>query len=64
MTEPSKKIMKAFYKDFVETTSQKISVANVLRELISIFDDEGYAGDEPCCCVFRDIIDIIEELEK
>ena len=34
-----------------------------LRKLNDIFDEEGYGGDEPCCCVFRDIVDIIDELE-
>ena len=34
-----------------------------LRKLNDIFDEEGYSGHEPCCCVFRDIVDIINELE-
>ena len=32
-----------------------------LRELNKQFDDWG--GDEPSCCVFREIVDIIKELE-
>ena len=38
-------------------------IASALRKLNDIFDEEGYGGDEPCCCVFRDIVDIIDELE-
>ena len=36
-------------------------IAAALRELNKHFDDWG--GDEPSCCVFRDINDIIDELE-
>jgi len=38
-------------------------IAAALRKLNDVFDEEGYGGDEPCCCVFRDIVDIIDELE-
>ena len=38
-------------------------IATALRKLNDVFDEEGYGGDEPCCCVFRDIVDIIDELE-
>ena len=38
-------------------------IAAALRKLNDVFDEEGYGGDEPCCCVFRDINDIIDEVE-
>ena len=38
-------------------------IAAALRKLNDVFDEEGWSGDEPCCCVFRDINDIIDELE-
>ena len=36
-------------------------IAAALRELNKHFDDWG--GDEPSCCVFRDINDIADEVE-
>ncbi len=67
MTTRAQKIMEAFHKDETwdkEPLPDKIVVANVLRKLNDIFDEEGYEGDEPSCCVFRDIFYIIEELES
>ena len=40
----------------------KPTVITALRELNKHFDDWG--GDEPSCCVFKEIVDIIKELEK
>ena len=40
----------------------KDGVVAALRELNNQFDDWG--GDEPSCCVFRELVSIIEELEN
>jgi hypothetical protein len=69
MSERALKVMDAFYSTFADKRQdfiiQKLNndaVANVLRELNNQFDDWG--GDEFSCCVFRELVDIIEELEK
>jgi hypothetical protein len=40
---------------------RKKLIAFILRELNKQFDDWG--GDEPSCCAFREIVDIINEVE-
>ena len=40
----------------------KDGVVAAIRELTKQFDDWG--GDEPSCCVFRELVSIIEELEN
>lgn len=40
---------------------RKKLIAFILRELNKQFDDWG--GDEPSCCVFREIVDFIDEIE-
>jgi hypothetical protein len=69
MTERAQKVMEAFYftfanerQDFIIQKLNNDAVANALRELINQFDDWG--GDEPSCCVFNELVSIIDELEK
>ena len=52
-------IMEAYYN--IDTTEEDGIVA-LLRVLVNQFNDWG--GDEPSCCVFREIVDIIDELEQ
>jgi predicted fused transcriptional regulator/phosphomethylpyrimidine kinase len=65
MTERAEKIVNATMELTLRPKSkdrQKV-IAAAFRKLNDVFDEEGYGGDEPCCCVFRDIVDIIDELE-
>lgn len=61
--------MEAFYstfanerQDFIIQKLNNDAVANAVRELINQFDDWG--GDEPSCCVFRELVGIIDELKN
>jgi hypothetical protein len=57
MTERAKRIMEAY-----ETSYTESGLVAALRELINQFDDWG--GDEPSCCVFSELVSIIDELEN
>lgn len=61
MTDP-KEMAQAILNASMSSRGGKFCVIATLRELINQFDDWG--GDEPSCCVFSELTDIIEELEK
>jgi len=61
MTDP-KEMAQAILDASMSSRGGKFRVIATLRELNKQFDDWG--GDEPSCCVFRELVDIIEELEK
>jgi hypothetical protein len=61
MTERAQRIIKAYQTDDTYDFP-KDGVVSAIRELLNQFDEWG--GDEPSCCVFRELVDIIDELEK
>ena len=61
MTERAQRIMKAYQVDDTYDFP-KDGVVSAIRELLNQFYEWG--GDEPSCCVFRELVDIIDELEK
>ena len=61
MTDRAKRIMDAYEAEDTYNFP-KDGVVAAIRELNKQFDDWG--GDEPSCCVFRELVDIIEELEN
>ena len=61
MTERAQRIMRAYQIDDTYDFP-KNGVVSTIRELLNQFDEWG--GDEPSCCVFRELVDIIDELEK
>ena len=61
MTERAQRIMKAYEAEDTYNFP-KDGVVSAIRELLNQFDEWG--GDEPSCCVFRELVDIIDELEK
>ena len=65
MKQRAQQIWKAFCGELTQepTDDMKEALATVLRMLNSDFDDWNWDGDEPCCCVFRELIDLADELE-
>jgi hypothetical protein len=61
MTDRAKRIMDAYEAEDTYNFP-KDGVVAVIRELNNQFGDWG--GDEFSCCVFRELLDIIDELEK
>jgi hypothetical protein len=62
MTDRAKRIMDAYEAEDTYNFP-KDGVVAVIRELNNQFGDY-WGGDEPSCCVFRELVDIIDELEK
>ena len=58
MTDRAKRIMDAYEAEDTYNFP-KDGVVAVLRELNNQFDDWG--GDEPSCCVFKELVSIIED---
>ena len=63
LSPKAKAIMDVFDNEYYHKAKlRQVAIAATLRELVNQFDDWG--GDEPSCCVFREIADIIDELEN
>ena len=65
MTTRAQAIWKAFCGELTQepTDDMREALATALRMLNSDFDDWNWGGDEPSCCVFRELIELADELE-
>ena len=66
MTTRAQQVWEAFCGELTQepTDDMKEALATVLRMLNSDFDNWNWSGDEPSCCVFREIIELADELEE
>lgn len=68
-TERAQKIWEAFCGELIDngvkdSEDVKQALATSLRMLNSDFDGWNWGGDEPSCCVFRELVDLANELEE
>lgn len=66
MTKRAQKIWEAFKNELTQpaTDDMRKALATVLSMLNSDFDDWEWSGDEPSCCVLRELFDIADALDK
>ena len=66
MTERAQKIWEAFCGELTQepTDDMREALATVLSMLNSDFDGWDWSGDEPSCCVLRELFDIADELDR
>lgn len=65
-TERAQKIWEAFCGELAQkpTDDMREALATTLRMLNSDFDGWNWGGDEPSCCVLRELFDIADALDK
>lgn len=64
-TERAQKIWEAFCGELTQpaTDDMREALATSLRMLNLDFDGWNWGGDEPSCCVFRELVDLANEIE-